>query len=197
MAVQKHRSAETRQKIESAALELFSRDGYDATGVADICTRAGISKGAFYHHFPTKQDVFLSLLNHWVASIHKSLAAPPEGTAAEVLRSMPTIMSKVLEDARDRLPIFIEFWRQASRDQAIWQATMAPYHLFRRYFAAIIQRGIEDGSLRPVDPQAAATALVSLAVGLLLQGTLDPTAGDWAAASRDSMELFLHGLETK
>ena len=77
MSIQKHRSAETRQKIESAALELFSRDGYDATGVADICTRAGISKGAFYHHFPTKQDVFLSLLNYWVASIHKSLAAPP------------------------------------------------------------------------------------------------------------------------
>jgi len=197
MSIQQHRSAETRQKIESAALELFSANGYDATGVADICARAGISKGAFYHHFPTKHDVFLSLLDHWVTSIHQSLAAPPEGSAAEVLRSMPDIMGRVLADARGRLPIFIEFWRQASRNPVIWQAAMAPYHLFRNYFAAIIQRGIEDGSLRPVDPQAAATTLVSLAVGLLLQGTLDPTREDWAAASQNSIDLFLHGLEAK
>ena len=53
------RSEETRARILAAALDRFARYGYDATGVAEICRAAGVSKGAFYHHFPSKQAAFL------------------------------------------------------------------------------------------------------------------------------------------
>ncbi|HPX96273.1 MAG TPA: TetR/AcrR family transcriptional regulator [Brevefilum fermentans] len=46
------RGADTRQSILDTALSLFSKNGYDATSVAEICQQAQISKGAFYHHFP-------------------------------------------------------------------------------------------------------------------------------------------------
>jgi len=59
------RSEETRKHILEAAQRLFSAKGYDATGVAEICQAAGVSKGAFYHHFLTKQAVFLVLLENW------------------------------------------------------------------------------------------------------------------------------------
>lgn len=57
------RSEETRARILQAALTLFARLGYEAASVEDICVEAGVSKGAFYHHFPTKQAVFLQLLH--------------------------------------------------------------------------------------------------------------------------------------
>ena len=56
------RSEETRTHILKAALDLFSKNGYDATSVANICQAAGVSKGAFYHHFASKHSVFQALL---------------------------------------------------------------------------------------------------------------------------------------
>ena len=56
------RSLQTRTRILEAAQSEFARHGYDATGVAELCRVAGVTKGAFYHHFPSKQEVFLELL---------------------------------------------------------------------------------------------------------------------------------------
>ena len=61
------RSQETKNQILGAAYQLFSQSGYDATGVAEICQAAGVSKGAFYYHFPSKQAVFLELMDNWLA----------------------------------------------------------------------------------------------------------------------------------
>ena len=66
MRRKQQRSEETRARLLEAAEACFSESGYDGTGVAKICRRAGVSKGAFYHHFETKQAIFLELLNiHW------------------------------------------------------------------------------------------------------------------------------------
>jgi len=46
-----------------AAVKLFSTRGFTTASVDDICEEAGISKGAFYHHFETKQAHFLALLD--------------------------------------------------------------------------------------------------------------------------------------
>ena len=48
------RGEETRTRILDAALEAFARDGYDDASVAEICRLAGVTKGGFYHHFPSK-----------------------------------------------------------------------------------------------------------------------------------------------
>ena len=48
------RGEETRTRILDAALEAFARDGYDEASVAEICRLAGVTKGGFYHHFPSK-----------------------------------------------------------------------------------------------------------------------------------------------
>ncbi|MGE5603191.1 MAG: TetR/AcrR family transcriptional regulator, partial [Nitrososphaerales archaeon] len=60
------RADQTREHLLTAASHLFTRYGYDATGVAEICDDAGVSTGAFYHHFPSKQALFLALLQQWV-----------------------------------------------------------------------------------------------------------------------------------
>ena len=49
--------------------------GYDGTGVAMICERAQVSKGAFYHHFDTKQAIFLALMQQWLEGLDHQLDA--------------------------------------------------------------------------------------------------------------------------
>src|SRR4030042_884054 len=63
------RSEETRNRILQSAHKLFSETGFDASGVAGICRAAGVSKGAFYHHFETKQAVFLQLLEEGLQQV--------------------------------------------------------------------------------------------------------------------------------
>lgn len=191
------RSQETRTRILAAALDLFSQAGYDATSVADICAAATVSKGAFYHHFSTKQAVFLTLMDEWVAALSQEML--PIITASKsvpaALREMAGMMDHVFVDAAGRLPVFIEFWRQAHHRPEIWQASVTPYTTFRSYFAGLIRRGIAEGSFRQdVDPEAAAEVLVSMAVGLLLQGVLDPKGADWSKTTRASINIFMDGI---
>lgn len=190
------RSEETRNRILQAAEECFGRHGYDAVGVAEICSRAGVTKGAFYHHFPTKQAVFLELLERWLTQLDEHLAATRVGArdVPQELRQMAGMAGLIFREASARLPMFMEFWNQAARDPAIWQATIAPYRRYQEFFARMIEAGVTEGSLRPVDPQVAARVLVSLTFGLVLQGVMDPHGADWAQVTQESINLLLQGL---
>ncbi|MCO5245089.1 MAG: TetR/AcrR family transcriptional regulator [Anaerolineae bacterium] len=190
------RSEETRERILSTALACFAEAGYDATGVAAICQRAGVSKGAFYHHFASKQALFLALLDEWLDAIDGQMATT-RTTAASVpegLTSMASMFGQVFRDASGKLPMMLQFWTQAAKDPLIWEATMAPFRRYHDLFAGIIAAGVAEGSLATTDPPAAARAIVALSVGMLLQGVLDPDATDWAQAADDGVRLLLAGL---
>ena len=193
------RSEKTRSRILQAAAEGFAQHGYDSTGVAEICRRARVSKGAFYHHFPSKQALFLRLLNSWETGVEGGLRATisTSATVPQALISMADTLREVLHAGRGQLPVFLEFWSQAAHDTAVWQATLAPYRRYRDLFADLIQRGVEEGSLRPVPAKAAAQMLVGLALGLLVQALIDPQGEDWGVASKDSIQILLAGLERK
>jgi AcrR family transcriptional regulator len=64
------KSEATRRKLFKAALRVFSRDGFEAARIEDIAAEAGFTRGAFYAHFPAKEDLFFALLEdesrkHW------------------------------------------------------------------------------------------------------------------------------------
>ena len=188
------RAEETRGRIQDAALRRFAVAGYDATSVDDICAQAGVSKGAFYHHFPTKQAIFLALMQDWLAMIDTGMDAVRKETVPETLISMTNLLPGVFAAAEDRLPMFLEFWLQASRDETVWKAIIAPYRHFQEFFSKLIHDGMKEGSLKPVDSQVAAQVVVSLAVGLVLQGVLDPHGADWEKTARESMQILMNGL---
>ncbi|MFD1850743.1 TetR/AcrR family transcriptional regulator [Oceanobacillus bengalensis] len=56
--------AATRDKIHSAAIKLFAKKGFAATGVKDIADSAGISVGLLYRHYKTKEDLFNELVSY-------------------------------------------------------------------------------------------------------------------------------------
>ena len=190
------RSQETRERILDAALRVFAERGYDGASVTQICDQAGVSKGALYHHYPTKQAVFLALLEHWLTSVDDGLEVLREGQPdiAELLLQMADFSHQVFDAADGRLPMFLEFWSQASHDPAIWKATIAPYRRYRDYFASLVQEGIASGSLRDVDPDVAAHLIVSVALGLILQGMLDTESTDWETMPRKTIQLMLQGM---
>jgi len=193
------RAEETRERILAAAEDCFAHYGYDATGVAEICQRAGVSKGAFFHHFPTKQAVFLELLERWLSKLNEQLAAlhARSSNVPDALMQMAGMAKQVFELARGRSLIFLEFLSKAARDPQVWQAVITPYRHFRAFFAEMIEAGIAEGTLKPVDPDAAANAIISLAIGLVLQATMDPEGANWGQVAKGSMQMLLGGIQQK
>jgi TetR/AcrR family transcriptional repressor of nem operon len=67
--------ARTRETLLETAVELVQRKSYDSVGVNEICSHAGVTKGAFYHHFESKADLYCAAAEHHWAAIKKELDA--------------------------------------------------------------------------------------------------------------------------
>ena len=71
---------------------------------------------------------------------------------------------------------------------------MPPTAVIKIILLSLVQEGIDEGSLQPVDAHLAARVLVSLAVGMLMQSLFDPQITDWPAEATQSMQLLLNGI---
>jgi len=195
------RSEETRARILESAVKLFSIHGYNAASVELICKDAGVSKGAFYHHFESKQALFLALLDSWLKTIDNGIETSREKTVPETFLLMTEAFPYIFKSANEGLPMFLEFWLQASRDDKIWQASIAPYRRYHKYFTALIKKGVDEGSFVDVDPELTARMIVAMAMGLLLQSLLDSKGAKWDEVAREittmMMQTLLRKSETK
>ncbi len=193
---QQARSEETQERILQTALGLFSQQGYEATGVAEICGKSGISKGAFYHHFATKQAVFLELLERWLTDLEAAMetAARETKSVPEAFRAMAASMKGIMQIADGRISIFLEFWSQARRDPEVWERSIKPFRHYRRIFELLIAKGVQEGSFKNIDPALAAHTLVSFAVGALLQGVVDPEGARWDEILPKAVEFYLEAM---
>jgi AcrR family transcriptional regulator len=192
-----HRSEETRTQLMNSAIKLFSNRGFNAASVDDICKEAGVSKGAFYHHFESKQSLFLALLDGWLHNIDSAIEASREKSAPETFLQITEAFPFIFGSAGEHLPMFLEFWLQASRDDLIWQASIAPYRRYHNYFTSLIKKGVDEGSFVEVDPELTARMIVSMAMGLLLQSLLDPKGAKWEATARAITDMMLNTLLKK
>jgi AcrR family transcriptional regulator len=191
------RSATTRERILSTSYELFSNQGYEATGVALICEKAEISKGAFYHHFPSKKDVFITLIEDWVQNIQEQFAQIKNNPSPipDQFRAMVPSLSSIFTEA-DQIPIFLEFWLQAMRDPQIAQRTIKPYYTFVSLFEKMFEKGISEGSIDPgCDPHLSMRLVVGFSIGLIMQSMIEPAKEDWKQVSQYSLETVLRGLK--
>lgn len=97
----------SRQKFIDAATALVREQGYADTTVDDICARAGMKKGSFFHHFRSKEDLLLAAIGHWNAF------------TGEVFRTAPY---RQLADPRDRVLGYVDF-RIAILDRPVSEFT--------------------------------------------------------------------------
>jgi len=99
---------ETRTKLLSAALKLVREEGYDATSVDDLCRAAKVTKGAFFHHFASKEDLAVAATQFWTQVTGDAFAhAPYHG----------------FEDPLDQLIGYVEFRRELLKGRSLAEFT--------------------------------------------------------------------------
>ena len=192
------RSERTHKKIMDSAVALFCEHGYDATSVAEICSAAGASKGAFYHHFPSKQDLFLGILNQWLEGVDGRLFTKQKAgeTVLDLFTRMAKTLGFVFQSASGQLPMFMEFMVQASRDESVWSATIAPYRRYQKQFAALITEGQVEGTIRTdINPEITAQSLISMGIGVLLQSVVDPGSANWEEVIKQGVASIIAHIQ--
>jgi AcrR family transcriptional regulator len=196
MSKQQQRSEETRARLLEAAERSFAQQGFDATGVAAICQLAGVTKGAFYHHFSSKQHVFMELLRRWLEGLDGQMAKLREGTASvpDELFSMAGLIQEVLQTTEGQFPIYLEFWTRAMRDPTIRQELIEPFFQYRDLFSEMVTNGISEGTLKDVQPETAARLILALALGLLVQALIDQQGEDWGRVTQECLQILLMGM---
>src|SRR3954469_18119150 len=97
MPTQAERTASTRTRLLDAALDVLTEQGYAATTTVEVAKRAGVSRGAQLHHFPTKAELLAAAVEHLYArrrqECRPAVTAMPDGvdridTAVDLLWSM-------------------------------------------------------------------------------------------------------------
>ena len=71
------RSLATRTKLLDAACDVIRAQGYAATTVDDICAAAGVTKGSFFHHFPSKEQLGIAAIEQFNEAASTIFAAAP------------------------------------------------------------------------------------------------------------------------
>lgn len=77
--------SESKTKFLDAALHVIRAKGYEATTVDDICEAAGLTKGSFFHHFESKEELALTAAGHFATMAESLFAAAPYRQAADPL----------------------------------------------------------------------------------------------------------------
>lgn len=121
-----------------AAEELFAARGFGATSIPDICTAAGLTKGALYSNFPSKEALFLALFDRFTDRLIERITAAiaPASSLEEALHQVRDVVSG--EQARRWYLISMEFSLHAIRHPAIAATLVAHETRTQQQFATML-----------------------------------------------------------
>ncbi len=171
--------SETRSKVIDAAAKVFADKGIAASSVREIAHSAGLTKGALYSNFASKDDLILALLEDRVLSrLHKATEAfEAAGTIDNALRDLGgSLVDAIRSDAAAHRLLF-EYASAARRDPELQEALTRRRREGRAAVAAAIERIAEVHGLElqlPADELA--VAILAISNGLALEAGIDPTA---------------------
>ncbi len=171
------RHDDQRRRILDAAIACFARGGFHATGMQAICAEAGMSPGALYRYFPSKEAIIEAIVERDRADI-PALLSP--------LLDAEDVVGALLESARrfmvgnlrpESLPMFPELYAEAIRNPAVRALMMRCDGEGGEVIVRAAERGMALGQIDPeLDAREAVRSLMAMTDGVLMRILLEPAA---------------------
>jgi TetR/AcrR family transcriptional repressor of nem operon len=171
---------DTRDRLLDAALQLVWREGVGAASVDDICEKAGVRKGSFYHFFKSKAELIVAALdNHWEGSRQEfdrvfSPSVPP----VERLRGFFDVMVRHQAQKKQQAgrvlgcPYASAGVSASSEEHLIRDHVDNILSIFRKYFESALRDGKADGSIQVKDVSMAVETIFELIEGGMAAGRI-------------------------
>ena len=160
MARNKH-PEETVEKILDVASRLFLEKGYEHTSIQDIINNlGGLSKGAIYHHFKSKEDILIAVTDRMTMESNQGLAKIRDASAMNGKEKLQEIFKASINRPvqKDIFTVAPDFQNNPRLLDSLLRETVevvAPY-----YILPIIKEGIEDGSIQTEFPEQLAELII-------------------------------------
>ena len=153
-----------KNQILEAAFKVFVEKGYSKATMDDIVDSSGLSKGALYHYYKSKKDLFLSLIEHWEVYTFKNFynKESKDKKASDILRSFGQNVLKTLDEKKYAYIAEIEFWSLSNYDADIKSRSQLLYDKLLNLFEKVVKKGIKQGEFKELDIRN--TAMIILAV---------------------------------
>ena len=184
---------ETRERILTAAEELFRGRGYAAVSIGDIAAAVGVTKATLYYHFSGKDAIYTAVMCHTFGAIGEAAlrVARAPGPLRErlhllveiALRQVPqdANMDAMMRDAHQHLTAA----QRGEIDRAAKSMADA--------YVELMRRGIEEGELRPADPRLLSDTFFHVVAAALGQRGAGSMFGAVPAHAGTVVDLFLYG----
>jgi AcrR family transcriptional regulator len=189
-------SEERKDQIIEAATRVFSRRGFSNARMDDIVVESGLSKGALYWYFDSKDAIIVSILDRIFdyETAHVRAILEREDSAKAKLEVFVDTMISDIDKMKPLMPIFFDFWSLSVRKKTINQAIKRYYQNFINLIEPIIEQGIENDEFRPVNVQETVVAIGAMYEGTILFHIYFSDVVDFEKQFRTNMDLILQGL---
>jgi AcrR family transcriptional regulator len=192
------RSEETVNRIIQAALELFVRNGYHGTSISDITRKVGVTKGALYAHFNSKDEVLIRIIEEFeIRFIDELIRSVSElsGNALAKFHHAISFTSQFAAQNQD-LCVFLTFLTtELNADVDFEPALKNVYRKFQDFISQLVRQGMQQGLFKEgLDPDLAGLAFLAVHDGLLHQWVLNRDRVDGEQFVRNFRKIFMHGL---
>jgi AcrR family transcriptional regulator len=184
---------DTRQALLAAARELFASDGFQATRTEEIVQRAGLTRGALYHHFRDKEDLFRAVYEEVSGEVSRSLwrrSADRHRSAWDLF----VANSEVYLDAASTNPAYRQIVLIDGPAVLGWNSLSergdGPTHQILGYLRDAVEEGVLEA--QPLEPLAHLLSALGTGAALYVAHAEDPEAARREVAGCN--ERFLSGL---
>ncbi len=187
---------ERRKQILDAAEKVFIQRGFNKARMDDIVAESGLSKGALYWYFKSKDEIILALMDR-VFSGEMQAEQELISTEGDARQQLEAFFDAAFDDVRrfeERMSLGYEFFSLAARTEEVRDAIRGYYRRYQATLSYIIQQGIDSGEFISIDPDDAATAVISIVEGMALMWFIDPELLDWDRIGDLPTRIFLQGI---
>ncbi|MFI2313651.1 branched-chain amino acid aminotransferase [Streptomyces sp. CB00072] len=188
MALKQERAEQTRRALLHAAAEVFDEFGYAGASITRILKRAGVTAGALYFHFGSKEDLAKAVMNSQPDALVPLLAAG----GLQRLIDLTLVWSWQLQ----RDPLLRAGVRLTNEQASMGDSMNAdPYEKFRGIMTSCLHEAREDGELQPgIDPTVVAEFVVAACTGMQMYSNVVSARRDLPERTQQMWNLLLPGI---
>lgn len=168
--------SETRRRVLDAAFEVFGERGIAASSLTEVAARAGLTKGAVYSNFDSKDELVLALMEeHAGHRIQASLDAVEAADSADLFGELAAVLVREMRADATWHRLLAEYFAMAQHDAARRQALQQRRREVRTTIARAVERVAEELDLDlPMPAADFALVLLALSNGLGVESSIDP-----------------------
>jgi len=192
-------SEERKAQILDAAAIVFSQQGFADTRMDDIVKQSGLSKGALYWYFKSKDEIILALMYRFFDQDLDNLDHLIDGNESvrEALLHYIKGLVSVFADMQTLIPLVYDFYSSAIRDADKREFFKTYFQQYQTRIREIINHGIVVGEFKPTDVDAFTLTITALIEGLFLLNTMGVNMPDLSQQFITSVSFLLDSIQVE